>query len=100
MGQIIISNKKGFWVFQNKREALEWIQERADFLKWGVDELDQKQTAIYKWIEWDYLFNPSKYTVEDVLCNIKETKDCHVVENPQDKKIILQLWKEHHKDEE
>lgn len=100
MGQIIISNKKQFILFENKREALEWIQDRADFMKWGLEDLTQKQATMYQWLDWDYLFNPSKFTIEDLLCNINETKGYHVVDKPKEKQILISLWKEQHGDEE
>ena len=95
MAQIVIKTPHSFLVFDNKKEALEMIDREADFLKWGYEDLTRKQATIYEWLEWDYIFHPSKFTLEEVLCHINETRGWKLITNPDERKVILNLWKEH-----
>ena len=92
----IIKDKGGhILIFDRKKDFLEWA--RKFYTLWDINqELSSfKELAIVLWLEWDCIFNPSKYTCEDVLNNLSKLQAYKEVLDPQERKLILEHREEH-----
>lgn len=91
--KIMIQSKSSDTVlaFKDKADFLEWVREKSIVYTMDYSNRPRKEIDILLWLEWNSIFEPSKYTCEDVIYNLTELSDWRFISDPIEKARIRSL---------